>query len=279
MIEIRQMPAARWDIWECAAWIERRTLSWIGSAYDLAPSRPTIEEINRAWRAGEIAPSGEVDGAVRRVLTPEDARDYSILLIAGDSTFGGVEQVEAALRAGELHLSAHHVFPNLYPPNRRLCEDGALIVVMSFRVYPEQLVHDRYGAIILNPDGVQRMRHRFIMGILFDRESVIAKWPARSEDQREILDSDDEIFERTGFRQIAQIVEECDLDLGLFDGHPTQFMSDVNVQWNEHAKRGEALFSIIEGPGPRERLLGQCKRFLAHFRSSGIRKISIKSAR
>jgi hypothetical protein len=168
--QIAIIPTARWNIAECAAWIETKDLAEVGRAHKMVPARQTIKEIEIAWRSGEISPSGEIDGAPRRVLTADDANDYSIDLYDRE----GYELLGATVFRTS---SLHHVFPHSYQPGQLLAADEFLIVVRSLRAYPEELVLDRYGAVELARVTNARMRWRFILGLSFDRNEVIEKWP------------------------------------------------------------------------------------------------------
>jgi hypothetical protein len=99
-----------------------------------------------------VCASGEVDGQLRRVLTAEDASDFSIQI---------VKRYRVRLR-----LFA----------NKADVEPGVLMV-RSNRLYPSQLVHDRCGDPVFLYGSHQSLRHRFIKGMLFDRKAVIEKWP------------------------------------------------------------------------------------------------------
>lgn len=170
--QIKTIPAARWDIYQTAAWIETHDLAEVGRAYQRVPARSTINEIELAWRAGAVEPSGEVDGAPRRPLNAEDASDFSIDIYTHDGEeFHGQRMFR--------HL--HPVFPNLYEPGELLPEGECHVVIQSRRVYPEELVHDLIGAVVHAPGSMQALRHRFILGLTFDRKQVMDRWPAKNE--------------------------------------------------------------------------------------------------
>jgi hypothetical protein len=170
---VTTIPTARWNIYQCAAWIETRDLVEVGRAHTRKAARETIQQIELAWRAGEIVPSGEVDGAPRRPLTAEDASDYSIDLYTREGVvFGGTKIFR--------HL--HQVFPDLYAPGELLPEDQCHVVIRSLNIYPEQVVHDREGAITAAPGTKSRLRHRFIQRLSFDRNEVIKKWRCQDGD-------------------------------------------------------------------------------------------------
>jgi hypothetical protein len=147
-----QISVRPWGILECAIWIDKHSLEEVAGARIHSPSSYAIDELNKAWQSGKVCASGEVDGQPRRVLTAEDASDFSIQIV-----------------------KRHRVRLRLFA-NRADVEPGVL-VVRSNRLYPSQLVHDRCGDPLFLYGSHQSLRHRFIKGMLFDRKTVIEKWP------------------------------------------------------------------------------------------------------
>jgi hypothetical protein len=263
--EIKSIPSPNWDIFQTAAWIETRDLAEVERCYLRIPARESIAQIAAAWRAGTVLSSGEIDGASRRALTCDDAMDYSIIFFAPDAP--------PCADVDEPVFRPHSIFPQLYGPDASL--DSCLIVFRSRRVYPEQLVHDRYGAVVLNPDGEQRMRHRFIHGLLFNRKSIIEKW------EEEALPKDlDAFYARRGFASIQQIATERELKIESYFGNSKmvkQFYNQVHIGWCEHAKRRDPGFESLDYDGGDPMLLRRCERFLSAAKSLGLSGFSAKA--
>lgn len=175
----RRIVEPRWDIWECASWIETRDLDHTADARHRVPTHLTIEKIESAWRAAEIVLSGEVDGESRRLLTVEDAYDYAIELYTRQGKDCGPLGVL-------FQYPPRSLFPDLFE-NDDGSPDSNFIVVISRRPYPDAVVHDKRCACEAG------MRHRLILGLLFDRRSVIERWPPDGDTRKSMAGDKSEI--------------------------------------------------------------------------------------
>jgi hypothetical protein len=266
-----------WTIWETSTWIETRNFLEVKEAYKgRTPSRKTLFEVHAAWKAGEISASGEIDGQPRRKLTSDDAYDFDITLYtrdgepvmlarsrnADEDTPWRILSHESELRPDEecrpfplpdgapLMASTdkrfQSIFPDLFKSGRRFDENEAYILVRSARPYPEERVHDRRPAATLGPDGQLRMRHRFIYGMLFDRNSITSKWPASANQEFRFSDRAGEPpspKKKRGPRPTKKMdaVEAMrkDLDTGVLTLHDLENMleKELEVRYGRCAKR------------------------------------------